>query len=173
MRVLRRAFLWWFWCGVAAFALAVYVHLPLMTEGVPGGIADHQAAPDAATINAIQQSWRSDGLWTQAAVAMVVDLVFIGIYGVGCLLGGIYFRASDRTVLLALGWVAYLSAIAFVISDYGETISQIIQLWSFKGDDGLAMAASTLRPIKMVAFTSAFLAIIAALAIERFSTGDA
>ncbi|MEL6529725.1 MAG: hypothetical protein AAFQ27_07155 [Pseudomonadota bacterium] len=173
MTVLKRSFLWWFWGGLVAFAIAIYLHLPLTTEGVPGGIADHQAAPDAATVDAIQRSWRLDGLWTEAALAMIADLIFIGIYGVGCLLGGIYFRAADRTVLKALGWVAFVAAIAFLITDYGETIAQIVQLWSFKGDDGLAMVASTLRPIKMAAWTGAFFAIIAALIIERFSTSDA
>lgn len=173
MNVLRRSFLWAFWGGLAAFAVAIYLHIPLITEGVPGGIGDHQAAPDAATVNAIQNSWRRDGLWNQAALAMIADLIFIGIYGVGCVLGGLYFRTLEQRLLRILGWVALVSGIIFLATDYGETIAQIIQLWSFKGDDLLARLASTLQPIKTVTFLSALLAVIVALIMERFSNSDA
>ncbi|QFT78135.1 hypothetical protein [Erythrobacter sp. THAF29] len=173
MRPSKRTFLWW-WCGgIAAFAVAIYFHLPLIIESVPGGIVDHQKAPDAATVNAIQGSWDSEGLIDASALAMIIDLIFIGIYGVGCVLGGLYYRARASHGLKALGWVALVSGLVFLFTDYGETIAQLIQLMRLQGDDGLAWFASTLRPFKNASFIAAFSALVAALIVEWKSTGDA
>ncbi|MBV7260127.1 hypothetical protein [Erythrobacter crassostreae] len=173
MTVSKRTFLLWFFGGLAAFAITLYLHIPLAIDSVPGGIADHQSAPDAATVDAIQNSWRAAGLSNQAAIAMVSDLIFIGIYGVGCVLGGLYYRAKAASALRILGWLALISGAVFLVTDYGETIAQFIQLMQSAGDDGLANFASTVRPIKMFTWSSAFLAVIAALLVERFSTSDA
>ncbi len=173
MNISKRTFLTWFLGGLAAFAAVIVLHIPLVTDGVPGGIADHQSAPDAATVDRIHAAWQSAGVYTQAHWAIIGDLIFIGIYGVGCVLGGLYFKAKPKRILKLLGWIALLSGTVFLFTDYGETIAQFIQLTQERGSDGLASFASTLRPIKMVTWTSALLAIVAALVIERFSTSDA
>ncbi len=173
MTVAKRTFLIWFLGGLAAFVVAIVLHVPLVVDGVPGGIADHQSAPDAAAVDAIHAAWQAAGVYAQARWAMVSDLIFIGIYGVGCVLGGLYYRAKSTIVLRLLGWIALFSGGVFLLTDYGETIAQFIQLVEQRGSDDLAQFASTLRPIKMVTWTSAFLAIIAALIVERYSTGNA
>jgi len=164
----RTAVIWWV-AGLTAFAITIGFHLPLVTEGVPGGMAEHQSAPDAATVDAIQQSWRSDGLWNAAAIAMITDLIFIGIYGIGCVLAGIYYRGKGG-ILSLLGWGALASGAVFLVTDYGETIAQFIQLMRFAGDDDLASFASTLRPIKMFTWTSGFVTVLAALIVDRVSS---
>ncbi len=167
----RTALLWWVG-GLIAFAITLTLHAPLVIDGVPGGILDHQRAPDAATVDAIQRAWSNDGLLSSAATAMISDLIFIGIYGIGCVLAGLYYRSRRSRVLSGLGWVALASGLVFLVTDYGETISQFIQLRNFAGDDQLASFASTLRPIKMAAWIGGFLAVLAALAVERFSMID-
>ncbi|MEP3051529.1 MAG: hypothetical protein ABJP48_00935 [Erythrobacter sp.] len=170
MTVTKRAAMIWWVGGLIAFAIVVGVHFPLITAGVPGGIVDHQSAPDAATVDAIQNSWRSDGLLNQAALAMIADFIFIGIYGVGCVLAGMYYRAKSDGKLRFLGLLAVLSGLVFLATDYGETIAQFIQLMALAGDDGLAAIASTLQPIKSAAWIGGFITVALALILERFSS---
>ncbi len=166
--VSKKTFCIWFFGGLAAFAITIWFHLPLAIEAVPEGMAEHQRAPDAPTVNAIHAAWQSAGLYGQARLAMISDLIFIGIYGVGCVLGGLYYLRSESGLLKALGWIALLCGAVFLITDYGETIAQFIQLQANAGDDGLANIASSLRPTKMATWIGAFLSLIAALLIERF-----
>lgn len=168
----RAALVWWVG-GLVAFAFVIWLHRPLAIEAVPGGILEHQRAPDAASVDAIQNAWRAAGVINEAAVAMIGDLVFIGIYGTGCVLGGLHYRAREQVVLRALGWSALVSGVVFLVADYGETTAQFIQLMRLEGDDGLAALASSLRPVKEVGWIGGFLAVILALAAERFSTSDA
>ncbi|NVE93823.1 hypothetical protein [Altererythrobacter lutimaris] len=165
----KRSFLYWWIGGLIAFAITLYLHTPLVVEGVPGGILDHQAAPDAATVDAIQGAWREYGVMDQARIAMISDLIFIGIYGIGCVLGGLYFRRLSSVFVRALGWVALAGGVAFLITDYGETVSQLIQLTQGAGDDTLAGIASGLRPIKIASFIAAFVAILAGLIAARLT----
>lgn len=160
---LRRAFLWFWVGGLVLFAIVIALGMPLVLTEVPGGILDHQAAGTAAEVDRIQAAWRSAGLWNQAAIAMAGDLVFIGVYGVGCVLGGRYFRREVSGWLRHCGSAALIAGIAFLATDYAETISQFIQLVSFEGDDGLAGLAATVRPIKVASWIVATLAILAAL----------
>ncbi|WP_432200284.1 hypothetical protein ACRAQ7_11775 [Erythrobacter sp. W53] len=168
----RTAVIWWLG-GLVAFAVTLYLHMPLVTEGVPEGIMEHQRAPDAITVDAIQSSWAMDGLSRTAMIAMISDLIFIGIYGVGCVLAGLHYRAQSSRVLKALGWAALASGVVFLLTDYGETISQLIQLMRSSGDDQLAHFASTVRPIKMLTWISGFLTVLAALLIDHFSANTA
>ncbi len=165
----RTAVLWWLG-GLIAFAITIYFHIPLATLAVPGGMAEHQSAPDAATVDAIQQAWRSDGLLNAAKIAMMMDLIFIGIFGIGCVLAGLHYRARKGNVLRPLGWAALASGVVFLITDYGETIAQFIQLTQFAGDDDLAAFASTLRPIKMAACIGGFLTVLIVLIADRVSS---
>ena len=156
--------------GLIAFGVAIWLHLPLTTDTVPGGMGDHQRAPDAETVNRIQRAWEAANLLGTAKLAMISDLIFIGIYGIGCVLCGLHYRARPQVVLRTLGWTALVSGAAFLITDYGETIAQLIQLIRFAGDDNLAALASTFRPIKEVAWIGGFLAVILALIAERLSS---
>ncbi len=165
----RTAIIWWVG-GLIAFGITLYFHIPLITDSVPGGIGEHQSAPDAATVDAIQQSWRSDGLVNEPVIAMVTDLIFIGIYGVGCVLAGLHYRARSSAILRLLGWGALVSGAVFLITDYGETIAQFIQLMRFTGDDDLAGLASTLRPVKMASWIAGFVTVLIALVVDRFSS---
>lgn len=165
----RTAVMWWVG-GLIAFAITIYLHVPLATLAVPGGMAEHQSAPDAATVDAIQQAWQNDGLLNTAKIAMIMDLIFIGIFGIGCVLAGLHYRARDGSVLRALGWIALASGVVFLVTDYGETIAQFIQLMQFAGDDDLAAFASTVRPIKTVAWIGGFLIVLITLFADRFSS---
>ncbi|MEM6475711.1 MAG: hypothetical protein AAF687_06045 [Pseudomonadota bacterium] len=173
MSISKRTAIMWWTGGLIAFAIVLYVHVPLATSGVPGGIADHQSAPDAATVNAIQQSWQADGLRQTAVIAMISDLLFIGIFGVGCVLAGMHYRARDAAALRGLGWGAFVCGLVFLVTDYGETISQLVQLVQNSGDDGLSAFASTMRPIKMLSWIGGFLTVIAALVLDRLKSRTA
>lgn len=169
----RRAFLWWFLGGLGAFAITLALHAPLAVDGVPRGIVEHQGAPDAATVDRIHATWKAAGVYGQAHIAMISDLIFIGIYGVGCVLGGLYYRSKRSAALRVLGTVALVAGALFLVTDYGETIAQFIQLVQGRGSDGLAGLASSLGPTKIASWISAFLALVAALIVERYSTSDA
>lgn len=168
----KRAFMIWFFGGLAIFAVSIFLHAPLTVEGVPGGILDHQSAPDAATVDAIHAAWQAAGVYGQAKLAMVSDLIFIGVFGIGCVLGGQYYRRAAASSLRVLGWVALFSGIAFLITDYGETIAQIMQLQANAGRDGLASFASSLGPVKSLSWLGGFVSLIAALILERFKRGS-
>lgn len=166
----KRVAVGWWIAGLIAFGIVIWMSMPLEIKDVPGGIIDHQKAPDAGTVNTIQRYWRQAGLLSTARNAMIGDLVFIGVYGLGSLLCGLYFRARRQVVLRALGWSAIVAALLYLASDYGETIAQIIQLVNFAGDDDLAHFASTLQPIKVAAWIGTFLAVILALIAEWLSS---
>lgn len=157
---------WWV-AGLIAFAITIYLGMPLAIDAVPGGILDHQAATNAAAVNVIQSAWQDAGLIATARTAMISDLIFIGIFGIGCVLAGLHYRLREGFLKFS-GWVALISGIVFLVTDYGETISQFIQLTRMQGDDQLANIASTLRPVKIASWIVAFLAVLAALVTDRF-----
>ena len=171
--MLYRSFLWLWIGGLVLFAIVIALSLPLILTAVPGGIADHQSAGTAQAVNNIHAAWAQAGLMGQARVAMLADLVFIGVYGVGSVLGGLYFRNTGVGVVRRLGVLIALFGIAFLITDYAETISQLIQLSNGAGDDELAALAATVRPVKMVAWVITFLGVLLALAITHKTRPDA
>lgn len=168
----RTAMIWWVG-GLIAFAIVIALSAPLITDTVPGGISDHQKAPNAAAVDGIQNAWRADGLAGLATISMIGDLIFVGIYGIGCVLAGMHYRAHGAGVLRLLGWIAMGSGIVFLVSDYGETVCQLIQMVRFAGDNDLAAIASGLRPIKVAAWIVSFLAVVGALLAERSCSGKA
>ncbi|QKG71795.1 hypothetical protein [Erythrobacter mangrovi] len=170
---LKRAFLWSWIGGLVAFAIVIMLSLPLMLTEVPGGISDHQSAGTAAEIDRIQAAWDAAALYGQARIAMIGDLVFIGIYGVGCILGGRWFMQSPKQRVRLLGTTTLAAGAIFLVADYVETISQFVQLVQRAGDDGLAGLAATVRPIKMAAWLASFFVILAALLLDRNSSRTA
>jgi len=173
MTVSKRTFLTWWLGGLAAFAVTLVLHIPLTIDAVPGGIGDHQSAPDAATVNAIHAEWQAAGVYGQAHWAMATDLVFIGIFGIGCVLASMHYRARKPAMLRLLGGVALVCGAVFLVADYGETIAQFVQLIQNRGSDGLAQLASTLRPIKMASWIGGFLSVLVAIIVDRVSSSHA
>ncbi|MFZ1743139.1 MAG: hypothetical protein WAT93_09810 [Pontixanthobacter sp.] len=165
--VSKKTFLLWWIGGLIAFVIVIAMHAPLVLTQVPGGIGDHQAAATAAEVDRIQSAWSNAGLQGTAARAMLGDLVFISIYGFGCLLGGLYFRKVGAGMLRHLGLAIAISGIAFTVSDYGETTAQFLQLMANKGSDGLAGFAATMLPIKTAAWICTFVGMLAAFVIRR------
>lgn len=155
----------WVWIGgLVLFAIVIAMSLPLGIAAVPGGIGDHQAAGSAAEIDRIQTAWMQAGLIGSARLAMIADLVFIGVYGVGSVLGGLHFaRSSKESGLRALGKLIMLAGAVFLITDCAETVCQFIQLSRMEGDDTLAAIAATARPPKMLAWLISFFGMLLAL----------
>ncbi|MEO0872411.1 MAG: hypothetical protein AAFY19_10740 [Pseudomonadota bacterium] len=155
--------------GLAAFAITIALGAPLAIDGVPEGILDHQAAGSAVEVNRIQGLWQSAGLTSTARNAMMADLVFIGVFGTGCVLGGLYYRRAPAGWLALIGYAALVSGTLFLATDYAETIAQFIQLLAGEGDAGLARLAAFCQQVKVVSFLVAFVSILAALISERFA----
>ncbi len=166
MMVTKRSFLMWWIGGLVAFAGAIVLHAPLIIDSVPGGILDHQAAPDAAAVDAIHAGWKEAGVFGQATWAIISDLIFIVIYSYGAFLGGRYFLSKPDKVLRNLGGIIAFAAIVFLVSDLGETTSQLIEVLGDAGSDTLAMIASTLQGPKSISFVVSFLCIAIALVLE-------
>ena len=165
----KESYLTWWLGGLAIFAVSLMIHSPLAIEAVPGGILDHQAASNAARVNTIQSAWDEAGLMGQARMAMLSDLLFILVYSFGALNGGRYFRAKSHAGLVALGWIALLSATVFLITDFTETLLQVYQAVRFEGSDTLAFIASSMGPVKVASFLISFGVLIVALLWERAS----
>lgn len=170
---MKQKFLQFWLGGLVLFAIVIAMGLPLGIAEVPGGILDHQAAGSAAEVDRIQQAWNDAGLYNEARFAMLGDLVFIGVYGLGSLFGGIWLWRDHGGLLRALGAVVAGAAVTFLITDYTETIAQFIQLTRQDGDDQLARLAAGVRPIKVAAWIATFAGILAALAFRRFSPRSA
>jgi hypothetical protein len=166
---LKRAFLWGWIGGLVAFAIVIALSLPLAIPAVPHGITDHQAAGNAAGVDRIQHAWEAAGLYGQARIAMIGDLVFIGIYGIGSVLGGRWFAQSQSQRVRLLGLTILVAAMVYLATDYAETISEFVQLVHQSGDDILALVAATARPIKVASWLVSFFAIILALVLDRKS----
>jgi len=152
--------------GLAAFAITIALGAPLAIESVPGGIVDHQAAGTATEVNRIQGLWEAAGLTQTARYAMISDLFFIGIFGVGCVLGGLYHRRAPALWLALIGYAALVSGLLFLVTDYAETIAQFIQLSAGQGDDSLAQIAVLCQPIKVISWIVALVSILVALILE-------
>jgi len=168
---LRKAFLLFWVGGLIVFAIVIALGMPLGIAGVVGGILDHQAAGTAKRVNEIHDLWAAAGLLGRAKIAMAADLVFIGIYGIGSVLGGWYYWRTGRGVVKLLGIAVFAAGLVFLFTDYGETIAQFIQIMREKGGNRLAGFAAMMQPIKMVAFVISFFGVILAYVIRRIAPG--
>lgn len=166
---LERRF-WTFWLlGILLLAAQIILNVWLVTDMSPLGISDHQAAGNAARVESIHAGWMAAGVMDLAIYSMELDLIFIGVYAWGAFAGGRMFALSSHLMLGRLGRIVMFAAIGFAITDYAETISQLIQAAVTGGDDNLASIAATLRPIKMVLFLVTFLGLLIGLAIRRMT----
>lgn len=161
---------WIFWGGgMALFLYLVATGGVLETAVAPGGIFDHQSALTGERVDAIQQSWAAAGVLDTARWGMIADLVFITLYMSGGIIGGrlIWQRAQSPT-LKKVGLLCVLSYFLFGLTDYIETICQLVQLAREQGSDILAATAAMARPVKTMAWIVGTVAMIAAL-IWRWS----
>ncbi|MGI9361133.1 MAG: hypothetical protein ACR2O7_06120 [Parasphingorhabdus sp.] len=156
---------WIFWLGgLAIFLFMVFTNGPLATEVAPGGILDHQSAGSAERINAIQQSWAAAGQMDHARWSMIADLVFIGIYSIGGIIGGrLLWQDAHSPSLKKLGLLIMFAFSLFGLLDYIETICQFVQLLQEQGDDLLAGIAALVMPPKVVAWIVGTVGMIVAL----------
>ncbi|MEM7700320.1 MAG: hypothetical protein AAF251_00140 [Pseudomonadota bacterium] len=167
----KRAFLTWWLGGLAIFAISLVIHSALAIEAVPGGILDHQAAPDAASVIAIQSAWEDAGLANRARIAMASDLVFIVVYSIGAIMGGRYYRNLFEGALHVFGWSAIFAGVVFFLTDFIETLLQFYQMMRLQGSDTLAWIASSMGPAKVVSFLVSVGLLIVALVWERLLRG--
>ena len=156
---------WIFWLGgLSIFAGLVVTGSALITEVAPSGILDHQTAGSAAAVNAIQESWAAAGLTDRAKWSMTGDLVFIGLYAIGGIIGGrLIWQDARSPSLKKLGLICVVIYFVFGLSDYVETISQITQLLQGEGSDLLAGIAAIANPVKSVTWIAGTIAMITAL----------
>ncbi len=166
---LERRF-WRFWlAGLLLLAVQIVLNVWLMNDVSPLGISDHQAAGSATRVNAIQAGWAVSGVMGLALFSMVIDLLFIGIYSWGAFAGGRFFSSADGAYLARLGKVIMFAAVGFCLTDYAETISQIIQAATAEGRDTLAQIAASLRPVKSIMFLVTFFGLLTSLGIRRIA----
>lgn len=156
---------WIFWlCGLAVFLFMVFTSGSLETDVAPGGILDHQRAGSAERVDAIQQSWAAAGQIALAKWSMIADLVFIGLYSIGGIIGGrLLWQDARSPSLKKLGLLMVLTYFLFGVLDYIETLSQITQLLQKQGDDALSGIAAFVMPPKSLALIVGTVGMIAAL----------
>lgn len=166
---LERRF-WRFWLsGILLFAVQIVLNVWLMNDISPLGISDHQAAATAARVDAIQAGWATSGFMGVALFSMAIDLLFIAVYSWGAFAGGRFFAASDGGYVSRLGKVIMFAAVGFCLTDYAETISQVIQATTGVGNDMLAQVAASVRPVKSILFLVTFFGLLTALGMRRMA----
>ncbi len=167
---LERRF-WTFWLsGILLLAAQVVMNVWLVTEVTPLGMSDHQAAGTAARVDIIHAGWVASDVMDLAIYSMELDLIFIAVYAWGAFAGGRMFAASSYPMLARLGKVIIVAAVGFAITDYAETISQLIQAALTGGHDMLSGVAATARPIKMILFLVTFFGVLVGLAIRSWKS---
>jgi|TARA_R100001244_G_scaffold96522_7_gene72320 hypothetical protein len=156
---------WIFWGG----GLALFLYLiasggMLETAVAPNGILDHQSAATAERVNAIQNSWAEAGLLDLARWGMIGDLIFIGLYMSGGIIGGrLVWQQARSPTLKKIGLLCVVSYFLFGVSDYIETICQLVQLLQDQGSDILAGMAALAKPVKVVTWIVGTIAILISL----------
>ena len=157
---------WWLW-GLVAFAVVIALSAAITApESVTLGISEHQAAGTAARVDEIQAQWAAGGVRTVAIISMIGDLIFIGIYGWGSWLAGRSFMAMGGALRLA-GAVIALAALVFVVTDYTETLLQLVQMLRNEGSDAMAGIAAAVLPVKIIAWLVTFGGMLLTLGLAR------
>lgn len=165
--ITRRRFVMFWLGGLTAFAVAIWLHLPLTIDTVPQGIVDHQVAGNAARVDYVQREWSAAGLYRTAFTAMMSDFAFILLFGFGSLLGGLYFRRSSRASVRRIGAALLVSALVFLAADLTETTLELQQLLAGKGDDGKAAIAAAMHYPKLVSWIGCFILPMCGLFLDR------
>ena len=163
--LIKWKYFWIFWgSGMAIFLTLVATGSALQTDVAPGGILDHQSAATADRVNAIQASWAEAGVLKEARLGMIGDLVFILLYSIGGIIGGrLLWQKANSPSLKKLGLFIIVAYFTFFVTDYGETVSQFIQLMQQQGSDTLAGIAAFFQPIKIASWIAGTLMILIGL----------
>lgn len=158
---------WAIWIvGLLLFAVTIALSLAVEQPGVTLGIADHQAAGSAARVDQIHAQWAAADVKGIAFAAMIMDLIFIGVFAWGSYLLGRMFAANGRIVVRLLGMMVVVAAFIFGASDYLETVLQLIQLVQDRGSDWMASTAASVRPLKIAAWVVCFGGVLLAAAFR-------
>ncbi|MDG5747343.1 hypothetical protein P8Q88_04050 [Qipengyuania sp. XHP0207] len=117
---------WILWVGGLVIIITlVSQNDQLVTQLVPRGMVDHQAAGTADRVDQIHRSWVELGSMRFARIAMIFDLLFIVIYSIGGMVGGMLIRRQTRSAMLkTLGSVVFFAYAAFGVLDFIETACQ-------------------------------------------------
>jgi len=95
---------------------------------------------------------------------MIADLVFITLYMSGGIIGGrLIWQRAKSPALKKLGLLCVLSYFLFGLSDYVETLCQLVQLVREQGSDIFAATAALAKPVKTISWIVGSVAMIAAL----------
>ncbi|MEO9600854.1 hypothetical protein [Parasphingorhabdus sp.] len=156
---------WIFWGGgLLLFACIILSNGALETLASPNGILDHQSAGTAERVNAIQESWAAAGALAMARWGMIGDLIFITLYMSGGIIGGrLIWQQANSPMLKKVGLLCVVSYFVFGLTDYIETVCQLIQLVKEQGSDILAATAALAKPFKVASWIVGTIAMIAAL----------
>ncbi|MBD2841572.1 hypothetical protein [Erythrobacter rubeus] len=157
--------------GLAIFAALIVISV--LTRGdAPYGVVDHQAAGTARQVDIIQASWSEAGLTAIVTISMLIDLIFIGVYSYGSWRAGRSFRGFENRGLKAIGAVVIAAAALFCLTDYIETILQIVQMLRGEGSDWMAATAATAQPVKIASWVVTFIGVLIGLILARKAPGD-
>jgi len=160
-----------FWlAGLSLAALLIVTNVVFVTDASPFGILDHQKAATAANVNAIQNGWQQAGLLGLAKLSMIVDLVFIAVYTFGAICGGLLMRADDRIAIKRVGALVIAGALVFCVTDYIETIFQVVQLFAMQGSDTLAKVAASVGTAKVGGMLVSLTGLLGKIIYDKFST---
>ena len=163
----RKRFLIFWIGGLLAFAVAIWLHLPLTIDAVPDGITAHQSSGTAERVDEVQAAWSKAGVYRDALTAMLSDLGFIAIYTLGSLLGGFYFLRVGTGKMRVLGAILVFAALVFGGADFTETALQLQQLTAGQGDNAKAALAAAMYWPKAFGFIACFVLPIIGLVMER------
>jgi len=159
-----------FWlAGLSLAVLLAVSNFVLMIEASPFGILDHQSAGTATKVDAIQNGWQQAGLLGFAKLSMAVDLIFIGVYFFGAVCGGVLMRADDRIAVKRVGALVIIGAVIFCVTDYIETILQMIQLFAMQGSDHLAKIAASQGTIKVSGMLMTLAGLVGKIIYDKLS----
>ena len=168
-----RAFWMPFAAGWALFAFLAATNARLATPASPMGILDHQSAATAARVDAIQGAWAAAGSLGFAQLSMALDLAFIGLVTAGGLIGSAMIaRRAGAAVLRVFALAVAAAWVVFGVTDYAETIAQVVQVHS-AGSDTLAGLAASMGPAKSISFVLGTPGLLGALIWFRFASRKA
>lgn len=157
----------WF-AGLALLIVMLLGNSILITNAAPIGMANHQLAGDGARVDNIQLSWLRADVLIYAKISMIIDLIFIAIYSMGAICGGLLICYDKRRVMRRIGALIIAASIIFFITDYIETLSQAIQLFRMQGSDELAGFAASVGPAKKISFLVTILGLVGCLSWDKF-----
>lgn len=149
---------------MALFVVLFYLNEPLLSEISPNGIGDHRSAGSATAVNLVQSHWKATGLLPAARFNLLIDMIFLAVYALGGLIGGnlIWQKAHSKN-LKRLGLLTAFIFAIYGISDALETIAQLIQLLSMRGNDFLAQLIIFVRPVTISMFLIGSLSMVISL----------